>query len=171
MIMFLLMRYNQNKHNMKNILNKLLAFWGVLIAPLKAYLDKRKAEKEKVRLEKERVQSIKDLKNSFSKKYNVDIDKSVKAMEAQKAKQTDKDFLTNELIKARKYMNENGCQPGGGQVTDVDAMMDHNTNGGYTDKPIGEIIKQDTELAFKNVNGELDQARKQKSKMRWIQRD
>ena len=48
MIMFLLMRYNQNKHNMKNILNKLLAFWGVLIAPLKAYLDKRKAEKETV---------------------------------------------------------------------------------------------------------------------------
>ena len=122
MIKLLLIRYKQNKRNMKNILNKLLAFWGLLIAPFKAYLDKRKAEKEKVRLEKERVQSIKDLKNSFSKKYNVDIDKSVKAMEAQKAKQTDKDFLTNELIKARKYMNENGIQPGGGQVTDVDAI-------------------------------------------------
>jgi hypothetical protein len=156
---------------MKNILNKLLALWGVLIAPIKAYLAKRKEEKEKIRLEEERLQSIKDLKDSFSKKYNVNISKSVKTMEAQKAKQTDKDFLTNELIKARKYMNENGIQPGGGQITNIDDMMDHNTNGGYTDKPIGEIIKQDTELAFKNVNGKLDQERKQKAKMRWIQRD
>ena len=165
------MRYNQNKHNMKNILNKLLAFWGVLIAPFKAYLAKRKAEKEKERLEEERLKSIKDLKDSFSKTYNVNIDKSVKAMNAQKSKQTDKDFLTNELVKARKYMNENGIQPGGGQVTDIDAMLDHNTNGGYTDKTLSEVMRQDSELAKKNMDGRLDKERKLKARMRWIQRD
>lgn len=169
--MNLLKSYKQNKHNMKNIIKKLVAFWGVLIAPIKAYFDERKAEKAKRKAEEERLQSIKDLKKSFSKTYNVNIENSVKAMQAQKAKQTDKDFLTNELIKARKYMNENGIQPGGGQVTNIDDMMDHNTNGGYTDKPIGEIIKQDTDLAFKNVNGKLDKERQQKAKLRWIQRD
>lgn len=171
MIKLLLIRYNQNKHNMKNILKKLVAFWGVLIAPFKAYLEERKVEKAKKQAEADRIKSIKDLKDSFSKTYNVNIEKSVKAMEAQKAKQTDKNFLTEELVKARKYMNENGIQPGGGQMTNIDDMLDHNTNGGYTDKSIGEVIRQDSELARKDMNGKLDKERQQKAKLRWIQRD
>jgi hypothetical protein len=156
---------------MKNIFKKLVAFWGVLIAPIKAYLAKLKAEKEKQRLEEERLKSIEDLKVNFAKTYNVNISKSVKAMETQKAKQTDKDFLTNELVKARKYMNDNGIQPGGGQVTNIDDMLDHNANGGYTDKTISEVIRQDSELARKDMNGKLDKERQQKAKLRWIQRD
>lgn len=155
---------------MKNVLKKIVAFWGVLIAPVKVYLAKRKTKQKKKELEQKRLKSIEDLKASFSKTFNVNIDESVKVMKSQKSKQTDKDFLTEQLVKARKYMNENGIQPGGGQVTNIDDMVDHNTNGGYTNKSIGEVIRQDNELAKKFMNGNLDNERKLKAKLRWVQR-
>ena len=154
---------------MKNILNKLLALWGILIAPIKAKIASYKVAKEKARLEKERLESIKELKADFEKRYNVNVKKSISVMGP--SNQTDRDYQTAQLVEARKYMVENNIKPGGGQVTDIDAMIDHNTNGGYTNKTLNEVIIQDNDLAKKAIDGKLDVERKLKAKVRWVQRD
>lgn len=160
--------------NKDNFIVKLLKgirafFLLYVVFPIKQRIDEKKAEKARIQLEKEKAQSIKDLKKSFEKTFNTDIESMKKVMGAQKQKQTDKDYLTNEIVKARKYISENGITTGG-QMTDPTAMNEHNENGGYTTNTLSEVIRKDKEFSDKVLNRRDTRELADKAKVRWITR-
>jgi len=148
---------------------KLVIFWELLLAPFKAKIEEGKARKAKQKREQEEKQAIEKLKKDFEKQFKLKISTSIKAMG--KANQTDPEHLKNAMIESRKYMIANGISPGGGQITDINAMNEHNEHGGYTNKSITEVKIQDRELARKAIEGKLDKELKQKAKFRWINRE
>lgn len=154
---------------MKNLFTKLVALWGLIIAPIKAFFYKKKELSEEEKLELEKQKSIQQLKERFQSDFNVDLKTSLAIMGP--SKQTDPEYQKSKIVEARRYMFDNGISPGGGQITDINSLNEHNQMGGYTDKSLKEVIAKDSELAKKSIEGKLDKELKLKAKMRWLSRD
>lgn len=153
------------------IINAIKLLWkNYIVKPINKIKDERQAKKAKIKLEKEKAKSIENLKKNFETTFNANIETMTKMMTSQKYKQTDYDYLTNEVIKARKHIIDNNIKMGS-SITDPSLLQDHNENGGLTTKSLNEIIVKDNEFSRQSLNGVDNKNLRQKAKIRWVTRE
>lgn len=136
------------------IVSKITNLWNLITKPFKKKVEPKTNE----------------LDNLFSKEFQKESKYIKSLMAKDKVKQTDKDYLTSKIVEARKYISENNVNMKT-QITDIDMLNEHNQNGGYTNMTISEVLKKESELSRKSLDGHLERDFKKKAKLRWILRD